>query len=201
MADGEKNTSSRAKKGSGKATSSKLLLVGLTAFLVAAIGITAVLATTGGAGGSGGSFTPNDEGLIQPGSQAPQAAAESVDGGEVSIPGSPGEPTLLAFFATWCPHCNNDAPIFADLARENEDLNVVMAGMDGEDNPQKIQEFVEEYGIEGEAFYDPSVGQTYQVTGYPTTYVIDGSGEIVGANVGETPKDVLQGWIDQAGSQ
>ena len=74
-----------------------------------------------------------------------------------------------------------------------------MAGIDGEDNAQKVEEFTEEYDIEGQAFYEPSIGQTYQVSGYPTTYMINGSGEIVGANTGETPKDVLQDWIDQAG--
>lgn len=177
----------------------KPILIGVTALLIAAIAATAVFtATSGGEDSSSGSFTPNDEGLIQPGEQAPQASAEAVDGGEVSLPSS-GETTLLAFFATWCPHCQNDAPIFAELAQENENLNVVMAGMDGEDNAQKIEEFTDEYDIEGQAFYEPSIGQTYQVSGYPTTYVIDGSGEIVGANTGETPKDVLQDWIDQAG--
>jgi hypothetical protein len=75
-----------------------------------------------------------------------------------------------------------------------------MAGIDGEDNPAKVEQFVEEYGIPGEALYRPSLGQTYQVSGYPTTYVIDTEGQIVGANSGETPKGVLQGWISEAES-
>ncbi len=178
----------------------KTLLVALvvfTALALAAIAAFAMASTSGSAGSSSsGSFTPNDQGLLQPGSQAPEFSTQGVDGGEVSL--SSGEPTLLVFFATWCPHCNNEAPVLAELAEENEDLNVVMAGIDGEDNPEKVRQFVEEYGIESEALYQPSLGQTYQVTGYPTAYVIDGQGQIVGANAGETPKDVLQGWIDEA---
>jgi hypothetical protein len=73
-----------------------------------------------------------------------------------------------------------------------------MAGVDGEDNPRKVRNFVDEYDIEGEALYDPSLDRTYRITGYPTVYVLDGSGEIVGANSGETPKDVLEDWIEQA---
>jgi len=202
MADGKRKTGTGKEKGSGKpASSMKPLLVGLTAFVVAAIGVTALLAGTGGSGGSSGasgSFTPNDEGLIQPGEQAPQTTAETLSGGGITLPTPSDGPTLITFFATWCPHCNDEAPVLSDLSRENEDLDVVMAGMDGEDDPQKIEQFVEEYDIQGQAFYEPSVGQTYQVTGYPTTYVIDGSGEVVGANSGETPEAVLQGWIDQA---
>ena len=200
MSRADRRKQTNAGKSSGaEARSAKPLLIALTAFLVGAIAVVAVLAVSGGSGGaSSGSFTANDEGLIQPGSQAPQAQAESVDGGDVSIPAE--GPTLLVFFATWCPHCNNEAPLISDLSKEYENLNVVMAGIDGEDNPEKVREFVEEYDIEGEAFYKPSIGQTYNVSGYPTTYVIDDSDEIVGANTGETPENVLRDWIEQATS-
>ncbi len=200
MSRADRRRQGNARKSSRReARSAKPLLIVLTAFLVGAIAVVAVLAMTSGSGGaSSGSFTPNDEGLIQPGNQAPQAQAESVDGGQVSIPTE--GPTLLVFFATWCPHCNNEAPLISDLSKEYENLNVIMAGIDGEDNPEKVSEFVEEYDIGGEAFYEPSLGQTYNVSGYPTTYVIGESGEIVGANAGETPENVLRDWIEQAAS-
>ena len=200
MSRADRRRQANAGKSSGaEASSAKPLLIALTVFLVIAIAVVAVLAVSSGSGGaSSGSFTPNNEGLIQPGNQAPQAQAESVDGGQVSVPAD--GPTLLVFFATWCPHCNNEAPLISDLSKEYENLNVVMAGIDGEDNPGKVREFVEEYDIEGEAFYEPSIGQTYQVSGYPTTYVIGGSGEIVGANTGETPENVLRDWVEQATS-
>jgi len=188
---------------SGSAGGNKTILVALVVFTALALAAIAAFALASSSGSSGssdssGSFTPNDQGLLQPGAEAPDFSAESVDGGEISLP--EGEPTLLTFFATWCPHCNDEAPVLAELAQENGNLNVIMAGMDGEDDPEKVRQFVEEYGIEGEALYQPSLGQAYQVTGYPTTYVIDGQGQIVGANSGETPKDVLQGWIDEASS-
>lgn len=202
MASGKNNQKKSSANARASARGNKTLLVAVVVFTVLALAAIAAFAlgSTSGSGGSGssGSFTPNDQGLLQPGSQAPGFSAEGVDGGEISLSDSGGEPTLLVFFATWCPHCNNEAPLLAELAEENEDLNVVMAGIDGEDNPQKVRQFVEEYGIEGEALYQPSLGQTYQVTGYPTSYVIDGQGQIVGANSGETPKEVLQGWIDEA---
>lgn len=193
------------KKPSGKADGNGtilLVLAGFTAVAIAAIVVIAVLSTagSGGSNDAAGNFTPNDQGLLQPGSQAPAFSAEGVDGGDVSLPTTDGEPTLLVFFATWCPHCNNEAPIISDLAEQNEDLNVVMVGIDGEDDSEKVQRFVEEYGIGGEALYQPSLGQTYRVSGYPTSYVIDGRGQVVTANSGETPEEVLQGWIDEAGA-
>lgn len=202
MASNKNNQTKSSASARASARGNKTLLVALVVFTaLALVAIAAIaLASTSGSGGSGssGSFTPNEQGLLQPGSQAPGFSAEGVNGGEVSLSDSGEEPTLLVFFATWCPHCNNEAPILAELAEENEDLNVVMAGIDGEDNPQKVQQFVEEYDIEAQALYQPSLGQEYQVTGYPTSYVIDGQGQIVGANSGETPKEVLQGWIEEA---
>jgi hypothetical protein len=40
-----------------------------------------------------------------------------------------------------------------------------MSGIDGEDDPAKVREFVENYDIEGPVIYDPFLGQTYRVSG------------------------------------
>ncbi len=73
-----------------------------------------------------------------------------------------------------------------------------MVGMDGRDDPGKVREFVERYGIEGPAVYKRSLGRIYQVSGYPTTYVLDGGNEVVAAHSGEVPRGVYEGWIEEA---
>jgi thiol-disulfide isomerase/thioredoxin len=105
---------------------------------------------------------------------------------------------MLVFFATWCPHCNNEAPIISELEEQYEDLQVVMVGIDPQDDPQKVREFVERYRIESPAVYEPPLGQTYNISGYPTTYVLDGEGQVVAAHSGEAPREVYEGWIEEA---
>ena len=105
---------------------------------------------------------------------------------------------MLVFFASWCPRCNKEAPIISDLEGEHEDLRVIMVGIDGQDDSEKVREFVDRYGIEGPATYDPSLGSTYQVSGYPTVYVLDENQEIVAAHSGEAPREVYEGWIEKA---
>ena len=73
-----------------------------------------------------------------------------------------------------------------------------MVGIDGQDDPEKVREFVDCYDIESLAAYQSSLGPTYQVSGYPTTYVLDGEGEIVAAYSGEVPREVYEGWIEEA---
>lgn len=193
----EVNEASRkAAGGSPQANRTVFLLARLTALVFLAIAAFAAFNAAGG--GNAGNFTPNGEGLLPLGSQAPEFTTETVGGGDVSVGEGGAGATMLVFFATWCPHCNNEAPVISDLEGEYEDLRVVMVGVDGRDDPGKVREFVEEYGIEGPAVYRPSLGPAYQVSGYPTTYVLDGDNEVVAAHSGEAPREVYEGWIEEA---
>jgi thiol-disulfide isomerase/thioredoxin len=192
-------------KGSGKAIekapsganrSIMLVLAGFTALVIVAIAALAVFSTTGG--GGTGNFTANDEGLIPVGEKAPSFTVETVDGGSVSVREGAAPATMLVFFATWCPHCQNEAPILSELEGRYDGLRLIMVGIDPEDNPEKVQQFVERHDIESPAVYDPSLGSEYRVSGFPTTYVLDRSNEVIGAHTGEAPKEVYEGWIEKA---
>ncbi len=187
----------RATGGTSEGKRTTFLLAGITALVLLAIAAFAVL--TAGGGGDTGSFTPNARGLLPVGSQAPGFTADTVDGGSVSLEDAgDDEATMLVFFASWCPHCNKDAPIINDVEDQHEELRVIMVGIDDRDDPGKVRDFVDRYGIEGPAIYDPSLGSTYQVSGFPTTYVLDESNEIVAAHSGEAPREVYEGWISEA---
>ena len=108
--------------------------------------------------------------------------------------------TMLVFFASWCPHCNDEAPIISDLEGQYEGLRLAMVGIDNTqgDSPEKVREFVERYDIESPTVYDPSLGPEYKVSGYPTTYVLNGDNEVVGATSGEAPREAYEDWIEKA---
>lgn len=183
------------KASSGANRNVALFLAGFTALAIVAIAAFAVLSTTGGGSEN---FTPNDEGLIPVGQKAPSFTAETVGGGSVSVGDGGAKATMLVFFATWCPHCQNEAPILSEIEGQYEGLRMVMVGIDGEDNPAKVGEFVERYDIESPAVYEPRLGSEYGVSGYPTTYVLDEGNEVVGAHSGEAPREVYEGWIEKA---
>ena len=113
--------------------------------------------------------------------------------------GDGGAPaTMLVFFATWCPHCQKEAPVISELETQYDGLRVVMVSIDGEDNPDKVREFVERYDIESLAVYEHNLRPKYGVSGYPTVYVLGGENRVVGANAGEAPREVYEGWIEKA---
>lgn len=190
----KRNASSGKKGSSGANRTVMLLLAGFTALVIVVIAALAVFSATGGGAGN---FTPNDEGLIPVGEKAPGFTAETVGGGSVSVEGD-ARATMLVFFATWCPHCQKEAPVMSELESQYDGLRMVMVGIDGEDDPEKVQRFVEEYDIESPAVYEPGLGSEYGISGYPTTYVLDGDNRVVGAHSGEAPRDVYEGWIEEA---
>lgn len=177
-----------------------ILLIVATALAIAATVAVALLSTIGDSPGRT-SFTPNDEGLLQTGTPAPRFTADTVNEvGSVTVGGGNEEATILVFFASWCPHCNDEAPVIADIEEQyGKDLRVVMVGIDDVrgDNPQAVRDFVERHGIEGAAVYEPWLGQAYQVGAYPTIYVLDADGRIAAAHQGVVPKDALESWIEK----
>ncbi len=191
-----KHSGKTGKKGSsGSNRVLMLVLAGFTALVIVVIAALAVFSTTGGGAGN---FTPNDEGLIPVGDEAPGFTAETVGGGSVTVGGGGAPATMLVFFATWCPHCQDEAPVMSELESQYEGLQMVMIGIDGEDDAAKVQQFVEEYDIQSPAVYDPALGPEYGVSGYPTTYVLDAENRVVGAHSGEAPRAVYEGWIEEA---
>lgn len=175
-----------------------LVLAGFTAATIVVIALFAGASTAGGGGVP--NFTLNDQGLLPTGTQAPEFTADTVDGGSVSVGGNSVDVTMLVFFATWCPHCQNEAPIVSDLENKYKDLRIVMIGIDNTqgDNPDKVRQFMKQYNVQSPTVYEPSLGAEYQVSGYPTVYVLDGNAEIVAANSGEAPKEVYEEWIQKA---
>ena len=136
--------------------------------------------------------------LLLDGSTAPDFTLKTPQGQSVSLSDYRGKAVLLEFFATWCPHCNAEAPHLAKLARSLADRNVkvISVNADGENGPS-VFAFHRYYGLPYPALVDPgsqtgsftqqgspgSVTTAYRVASYPTFYVIDRHGNIDAAGV------------------
>ncbi|HZP90934.1 MAG TPA: redoxin domain-containing protein, partial [Actinomycetota bacterium] len=59
------------------------------------------------------------------GDRVPAFSAPRLGGGRVSWSEYQGAPVVLALWAPWCPHCQTELPILADLARQFPDVRLV----------------------------------------------------------------------------
>lgn len=105
-----------------------------------------------------------------------------LDGKEVSFTASGGKPTLLFFWATWCPFCRNELPHlqkqYPDLKKAGIDVLAIDAG----EPKERVEKFLSkkeklEFPILLDR--DSKVATTdYNIVGVPTFILIDYKGKI-----------------------
>src|SRR5438445_2987040 len=76
---------------------------------------------------------------------APPFLLRDVNGGLVSTADWKGKVVILNFWATWCPPCREEIPQLVKLQAMYRDKLQVIGASEGEDGPQKVQQFVKMY--------------------------------------------------------
>jgi peroxiredoxin len=156
---------------------------------------------------------PTNPDLLPVGSRAPSFRLSTPQGQSVSLGDERGKAVLLEFFATWCPHCNAEAPHLRALADAlpTKRYSVVSVNADGED-AASVFAFHRYYGLPYAALLDPSarpgsfsspgepgpVSTEYRVEEYPTFYVIAPGGRIAWRSDGEQPDALLRRELEAA---
>ena len=150
---------------------------------------------------------PANPNLIAVGKKAPGFTLKTPQGANVSLASYRGKAVLLEFFATWCPHCNAEAPhlrtLYASLPKSK--VAFISINADGETAPS-VFAFHRYYGLQYPALVDPgssagsfnqqgsagAVSTAYKVVAYPTFYVVNPKGTITWRSDGEQPDALLR---------
>ena len=84
---------------------------------------------------------------IAVGQTAPDAPIERLDGqGTISLADYRGEWVLVNFWASWCKPCEQESPAIESFAKKH-DGNLVVLGINSEDNSVDANAFIDEYGL------------------------------------------------------
>ena len=123
-----------------------------------------------------------------------------------------GKVVFLNFWATWCPPCKKELPDIEDLYNEynlNQD-EVVFLGITNpssaeypnnqDEEKEKINSFINDNNYTFPTLFDETgeVLQNYNISAFPTTFMIDKEGNIVGYVPGMMTKDIMVNVIKQA---
>ena len=126
-----------------------------------------------------------------------------------------GKVVFINFWATWCPPCKKELPDIEELYKE-DNLNkddVIFIGItnpSSDDYPnnsdvskEEIKTFLDENGYDFPVLFDETgeVLGDYNISAFPTTFMIDKEGNIFGYVPGMMTKDIMVNIIDQTKNQ
>jgi len=118
---------------------------------------------------------------------APDFTLQDINGNEVTLSDFKGKVVILNFWATWCPPCRKEIPVFIELYKKYKDEGLVIIGISLDREGKKVLiPFVKKFGIN----YPVLIGTQKVVDAYggirgiPTTFIIDKKGKIRKKHIG-----------------
>lgn len=139
------------------------------------------------------------------GQPAPTLEGVATDGTPTTVDFDGEEPTLLAFLAHWCPHCQAELPNLVTMADDGALDHVrpvvVLTGTDESAPNYPPAEWIEREGWEGAVLVDDDTtpaGQAYGLTGYPFLVLVDADGTVLGRASGALGLEGLMDFVEPA---
>ena len=113
-----------------------------------------------------------------------------------------GKPTVLNFWASWCPPCKGEMPDFNKVYKEvGNEVNFAMVDLvDGQRETMATgKQHIKTQGYSFPVYYDVNqeAADTYKVYSIPTTYFIDKNGNVVSQATGAISESALREAIAQ----
>ncbi|MGH8013012.1 MAG: TlpA family protein disulfide reductase [Candidatus Binataceae bacterium] len=133
-------------------------------------------------------LTRADTPPVPAGKMAPGFTLKDMQGHTVSLSSLRGKVVFLNIWATWCPPCREEMPSIESLYKEfhNDHDFVILAVSQDTDGAQAVAPYLKSNGFNFTVLLDPKnvVGEAYNVSGIPETFIIDQQGRIVAHHIG-----------------
>jgi cytochrome c biogenesis protein CcmG/thiol:disulfide interchange protein DsbE len=146
--------------------------------------VAAEIATSGDGAGSG---------------PAPQLPREVLSGHPVTLASLRGSPALINFWASWCGPCKQEGP---ELERFAKSLHggARLVGVDWNDSARNARAFIAQQHWSYPVLRDSAgtVGDAFGLTGLPTTFVLDRSGDVIEILRGPQTHEALEQALSRA---
>lgn len=95
-----------------------------------------------------------------------------------------GKPSIVHFWATWCPMCQLEQGMLDSIANDVPIITVAMQS----GSPDEVLNYLEQQGVSYPVVNDPygTLSTQYNVKGVPTSFILDSNGQVRFATQGYT---------------
>lgn len=134
------------------------------------------------------------------------------NGKEHTLSDYKGQVVFLNFYATWCPPCKKELPDIEKLYKEfgSNEKEVVFLGLtnpkskdypnNSDEDEEYIKTFLEDNQYTFPTLFDTTgeILQKYGISAFPTTFVFDKNGKLLGYVPGMMTEDIMRNVINQS---
>jgi thiol-disulfide isomerase/thioredoxin len=139
------------------------------------------------------------------GKAAPEIEAESIEGKRFKLSDSRGKITVLSFWASWCGPCMQLVPVERALTERMKGKPFTVIGVNGDGKLPDARRAMAHEKMTWPSFWNGKDGphgpisSAWNVTGWPTVYVLDANGIIrfKFEGYGDPASNMLNGSVDE----
>ncbi len=135
----------------------------------------------------GVSFKPAEKGEFN-------LTLESLDGKKVDLLDYRGNVVLVNFWATWCPPCREEMPMFEKIQQEYKDKKVRIVAVNMDTNESALKDYLSKNPFSFDVYKgNEEILKTLGISGFPTSYLLDKDGKVCKVRLGiyeELEKDI-----------
>jgi peroxiredoxin len=128
---------------------------------------------------------------------APDFTLDNLEARSVSLSSLKGKMVFINFWGTWCQYCLVEMPSIQRMYEQLKNKDFEILAISVNDTPEAAKSYVRDNKLSFPILLDLEyrATQLYGVRGFPTTYIVDKSGNLIGKLVGsrewDTP-DVIE---------
>jgi peroxiredoxin len=129
------------------------------------------------------------------GRMAPPFSLPDISGNSVSSSRFLGKPTVINFFATWCPPCREEVPGFVEIYNKYRGSGFELVGISLDtDTKGNLPAFLVQHRVEYRILMgDVATARAYGgVSSIPTTFFVGKDGRIMNVHIGYIDKDTFE---------
>ncbi|MDM8528814.1 redoxin domain-containing protein [Anaerolineales bacterium HSG24] len=129
---------------------------------------------------------------------APDFTLPTLNGETITLSAGRGKPTLINFWASWCPPCRQELPAL-QAAYETYGDKINFIAVDVKEDQATVSGFAQQLGLTFPIVLDSSGSVSnldYRVLGLPTTVFLDANGVIVQRHVGPLDETLIDSYLE-----